>query len=100
VVLYDRLVAREVLNLCRRDAERIYVGKERDNHTMPQEDINRLLARLAREGKRVVAAQGRGSVHLRRGGEEIETLAEEGVPFQVVPGITAASGCASYAAFR
>ncbi len=97
VIVYDRLVSAEILDMARRDADRIYVGKKRDQHTLPQEDINLLLAREAKKGKRVLRLKGGDPFIFGRGGEEIETLMQEGVSFQIVPGITAAAGAASYA---
>jgi uroporphyrin-III C-methyltransferase/precorrin-2 dehydrogenase/sirohydrochlorin ferrochelatase len=97
VIVHDRLGTAEVLELARRDAERIDVGKSQNDHTMPQREINALLVRLAQEGRRVVRLKGGDPFIFGRGGEEVEALAEAGVAHEVVPGITAALACAASA---
>ena len=96
IALYDRLVHPSIVDLIRRDATKIYVGKERDNHVVRQEEINEFLVKYAKEGKKVLRLKGGDPFIFGRGGEEIETLADEKVAFQVVPGITSASGCSTY----
>ncbi|WP_415896796.1 siroheme synthase CysG [Neptuniibacter sp. QD72_48] len=97
IVLYDALVSPEVLDLCRRDADLIFVGKKRDNHAVPQEGINELLVKHAKLGQRVVRLKGGDPFIFGRGGEELQTLKKHNIPFQVVPGITAASACSTFA---
>ena len=96
VIVYDRLVSAEIIDLIPAGVARIYVGKQTGKHTLNQDQINELLVRLAQSNRSVVRLKGGDPFIFGRGGEEIETLMEEGVAFQVVPGITAAAGCAAY----
>lgn len=96
VVVYDNLVSDEVINLIHSGAEKIYVGKETSRHTLPQTEINQLLVALAKTGKKVVRLKGGDPFIFGRGGEELETLADQGIAFEVVPGITAANGVSCY----
>lgn len=97
VVLYDSLIAPELLKVIPDSTECIHVGKRASRHTLPQEDINDLMVRLAGEGKRVLRLKGGDPFVFGRGGEEIAQLADAGIDFEIVPGVTAALGCAAYA---
>lgn len=97
VVLYDRLVSSDIVDMARRDAQRIYVGKRRAEHTLQQVEINQLLLELAQQGKRVARLKGGDPFVFGRGGEELELLTEHQIPFQIVPGVSAGNGVACYA---
>lgn len=97
VIVYDNLVTPAILALASPSARHWYAGKQRSNHALPQEDINHLLVRLAKENQRVVRLKGGDPYTFGRGGEEADTLAQNGVPFEVIPGVTAAAGVAAYA---
>lgn len=97
IVFYDALVSPQVLDLCRRDADKVFVGKKRSNHAVAQLGINELLVAEAKKGRRVVRLKGGDPFIFGRGGEEIESLRAHNIPYQVVPGITAANAAASYA---
>ncbi|HET7775890.1 MAG TPA: uroporphyrinogen-III C-methyltransferase [Azospira sp.] len=99
VLVYDHLIGAGILDLAKADAEIIYAGKEASKHTLPQDDINLLLVKLAQKHRCVVRLKGGDPFIFGRGGEELEILARHGIPFQVVPGVTAAAGCAAYAGF-
>ena len=98
-IVYDNLVGDGIVDLARPTARLIYAGKESSKHTLPQDDINRLLVDLAREGLSVIRLKGGDPFIFGRGGEELETLVESGIPFEVVPGVTAAAGCGAYSGF-
>jgi len=99
VIVYDHLVGAGIVDLARPDARKLYAGKEASRHSLPQEALNQLLVDLAREGLSVVRLKGGDPFIFGRGGEELETLAAAGISFEVVPGVTAAAGCAAYGGF-